>query len=240
MRLLVGKKNVYLWKDGDLSVTEGLIRENDILNAKPGDIVRTNKGESFFILEPRILDYFKFLKRGPQVILPKDAIYMVNYAGVKEGDIVVEIGTGSGWLTIFLALAVGKGGKVISYDINKKFLDIARENLEMLDLLDRVELRYEDPIGVGVPECDHIFVDIREPWKVLKFRDKVYPGGYFVFYTIQMTQVQEIEKKVREFEDLSLERVVEIIEREWVVKEKILRPRQWLDHTGFLVFVRKL
>ncbi len=234
MKILVNKEKKYIWRGGDLNTEDGLIKGEDILKGS----AKSSKGVEFSVLDPRFMDFFEILKRGPQVILPKDAAIMIIYAGVEEGERVVEIGTGSGWLTIFLAKAVGERGKVITYEIRKEFIEIARKNLETLGFLDRVEIRNEDPFEVGIPECDHLFVDVKECWRALELRDKVRRGGFIVFYCPQITQVLEIYKRLTD--DLRLERVVEIIEREWVIRDKVCRPKHWLDHTGFLVFLRRI
>ncbi len=45
----------------------------------------------------------------------------------QEGETIVEVGTGNGYLTFELAKAVGDGGRVITYDYQKSNLDFVEE-----------------------------------------------------------------------------------------------------------------
>src|SRR6516225_3209922 len=49
---------------------------------------------------------------------------------IKPGDVVADIGAGSGYYTFRLAEKVGPKGKVLAEDIQKEMLDIIRERME--------------------------------------------------------------------------------------------------------------
>ncbi|MCW5982566.1 MAG: methyltransferase domain-containing protein [Bryobacteraceae bacterium] len=53
---------------------------------------------------------------------------LLNSLGLKEGDVVVDLGTGAGIMLPFLSKAVGPSGKVLAEDIVPDFLDKARES----------------------------------------------------------------------------------------------------------------
>ncbi|KAL1742340.1 O-methyltransferase-domain-containing protein [Schizophyllum fasciatum] len=53
---------------------------------------------------------------------------------------VVEVGTLGAFSTIWLARAVGEGGKVITFELEEKHAAVARENLAHAGLADRVEV----------------------------------------------------------------------------------------------------
>jgi tRNA (adenine57-N1/adenine58-N1)-methyltransferase catalytic subunit len=44
------------------------------------------------------------LKRGPQVVLPKDIGMILGFTGVGKTSKVVDAGAGSGWLAISLGM----------------------------------------------------------------------------------------------------------------------------------------
>ncbi len=241
IKLLINKENKkYFWSGGDLHLNEGIIKEEKIKRAAPGDKIYTHLGKEFYVIKPNFIDFFDKLKRRAQVILPKDAVLMIAYAGVNPGDTVVEGGTGSGWLTLWLARAVGEEGRVISYDINKENIEIARENLKLLGLEKRVEFVIGDITKEGFPECNSVFLDIPNSYEVIKFWSKVAPGGFMVFYCPQLTQVLEVVKEARKVDRLILDKCIEVTERPWIIKDKILRPKQWLEHTAFLLFLRRV
>ena len=54
---------------------------------------------------------------------------------------ILEIGTLGGYSTIWLARALGPLGKIVSIDVDRKHLSVARENLVREGLSERVELR---------------------------------------------------------------------------------------------------
>jgi predicted O-methyltransferase YrrM len=54
---------------------------------------------------------------------------------------ILEIGTLGGYSTIWLARTLGPLGKIVSIDVDRKHLSVARENLVREGLSERVELR---------------------------------------------------------------------------------------------------
>src|SRR6266403_804284 len=48
----------------------------------------------------------------------------------KEGDVVADIGAGSGYLTFRMAKLVGKTGKVYAVDIQPEMLDLIRKRMK--------------------------------------------------------------------------------------------------------------
>ena len=56
-----------------------------------------------------------------------------------------------------------------------------------------------------------------------------------------MTQVSKFCNQIQSEEAFQLIRVIEVFERDWRVKDKILRPEHhMLGHTAFLVFARRM
>jgi ubiquinone/menaquinone biosynthesis C-methylase UbiE len=61
-----------------------------------------------------------------------------------EGDVVLEIGFGTGHALVALAQAVGKPGKVCGIDISEGMCTLAQETVEKAGVAERVELRIGD------------------------------------------------------------------------------------------------
>ena len=59
---------------------------------------------------------------------------------ITPGEVVLEIGTGTGFSLKKIAIAVGGGGKACGIDITPEMLKITRKRLEKARLTDRVEL----------------------------------------------------------------------------------------------------
>ena len=188
----------------------------------------------------KLIDILPKLKRGPQVVQLKDAAIIAAYSGIKQGDFVVDAGTGGGWLAAFLAQTVGYTGRVVTYEHRKEFYEIAKINFKTLQFKN-IRQKFEDIYkGISEKNVDLIALDLANPWKVISSAEKaLQDGGFFVAYLPQMTQVIELCKHLKKSK-LRLTRVTEVIERNWVVDDQIARPEHMiLGHTAFLVFARK-
>src|SRR5207247_8919614 len=69
-------------------------------------------GRTFLVLTPSIRDHVELLRRQAQIIGPKDAPVLVWNCDLKPGDFVVDVGAGSGAVTLASAHAVGSKGRV--------------------------------------------------------------------------------------------------------------------------------
>ncbi|AEH07125.1 tRNA (adenine-N1)-methyltransferase [Methanothermococcus okinawensis] len=104
----------------------------DLENMDEGTAITSHNNHTFYLVEPTVYDIVKKMKRSVTTLLPKDIGMILTYCGIEDGETVVEAGTGSGALTIYLANAVGKNGKVITYEKRPEFAKIARKNLEIV------------------------------------------------------------------------------------------------------------
>lgn len=88
---------------------------------------------------------------------------MAQMCGAKR---ILEIGTLGAYSTIWLARAVGAQGKVISLEANAKHAEVARGNIELAGLSDRVEIKLGPAIDI-LPTLqgtfDLIFIDADKP-----------------------------------------------------------------------------
>src|SRR5881396_3638449 len=119
---------------------------------------------SFLVLRPSIRDEVELLQRQAQIIGTKDAPVLLWNCDVKAGDFVVEIGAGSGAMTLVLAQAVGPDGHVVTYDLRPDFLEVARANVSDAGLAGRVEFKLGDA-RMAIPETgvDAFVLDIPDP-----------------------------------------------------------------------------
>jgi tRNA (adenine57-N1/adenine58-N1)-methyltransferase len=211
----------------------------DLSKLKIGKI-KSNTGQTFTVLPANFSDLLQHSRRGPAVVLPKDAAAIISHSGLSCGDSIVDIGTGSGWLASQLAHAVGPKGKVITYEVRKEFAQLAERNFKFLEL-NNVRVKLQDATKkIDEKNVDLITVDLPEPWLILKNTGKALKAGKFlVAYCPQITQVIEFVSKLGN--SFRLEKVLEVNEREWNVHDKVCRPQHnALTHTAFLVFSRKI
>ncbi|HID40622.1 MAG TPA: tRNA methyltransferase, partial [Pyrodictium sp.] len=128
----------------DFSTHLGIIKAEDLSNLKNGDIIKSHLGEEFIYLEDSFIDKILFIKRGPQITHQKDIGLLISLTGLSSGWKVVEGGSGSGYMTAFLANIVKPNGKIYSYEKRDDFYTIAKKNLEFLGLSDYVVLKNRD------------------------------------------------------------------------------------------------
>jgi len=60
---------------------------------------------------------------------PTTVAFMLELLGAKEGDRVLDIGSGSGWTTALLGHIVGEGGEVIGLERQKSLVEKGRANI---------------------------------------------------------------------------------------------------------------
>ncbi len=238
--LLLGKRRIIVKaKQGLSKVGKGTADLSKILGMEYGDTVKF-WGEEFRVYRASMEDMLENFERGPQVILPKDSSVIVHLCDLKSGDMVLEAGIGSGWLTATLVRAVIPEGKVISYDINKNSIYIARKNLEKAGLPEYVEMR-EGDIRTAAPgmKFSSFVLDIPDPWNALEtVKNALLHGGNLCVYVPTYNQLENMAVSMKnDFFDI---KASETIRREIDVKKEATRPRfTGLMHTGFILHGRK-
>ena len=219
----------------------GVVDTGRLLGMRPGEHVDI-AGKDFLLLRASVHDILACIKRGPQWIMPKDSAHMVSNCDIGPGKRVLEIGTGTGALTIVLAFQVGKEGQVITYERDRENARLAAKNLELAGLDGLVELRNEDASECSdVEGFDAVVMDVPRPWELLDMATTALKvSGHICAYLPTMNQVERFIKdiKARGYRD---GRAMENLQREIEVGEHGTRPSfDMLGHTGYLCFGRKV
>ena len=151
MKLKLNDKVLLLRKDDSYLITvsnknfngkSGMIDLSKLVGKSYGYKIKTHLGKEFYIVKPTILDLFDKLTRTAQVILPKDISLILGYTGISADSLVVDAGTGTGYLAIFLANYLPLG-RVVTYEKDKRFVKIAEENIK-LSRLKNLKLKQKD------------------------------------------------------------------------------------------------
>eukprot|EP00123_Amoebidium_parasiticum_P021176 comp6294_c0_seq1/m.2099 comp6294_c0_seq1/g.2099 ORF comp6294_c0_seq1/g.2099 comp6294_c0_seq1/m.2099 type:complete len:448 (-) comp6294_c0_seq1:505-1848(-) len=112
----------------------GRVSHEDIVGLPVGGLVRTSTntgtGKRLRITRPTLDDYVVMMRRGAAPIYPKDAAAIVQMLDLYPGAKVLEAGTGSASLTLFLSRAVGPDGCVDTFELRKDHGEIAKRNYE--------------------------------------------------------------------------------------------------------------
>jgi tRNA (adenine57-N1/adenine58-N1)-methyltransferase len=228
--------------DKELHTHRGIIKHNDLVGLPFGSIVHSHNESPFFLLQPSLSDILLDLKRITQILYPKDIGYIFLTMGIGEGQHVVEAGTGSGAMTIALAYSVGKTGKITSYDQKKEFQNLAKKNLSLVGLGERVEFKIRNiEEGFDETEVDALFLDVMNPYDYIpQVKACIKPGGFFGCLVPTTNQVSRLLHQLRLNQFAFLE-VVEVLLRFYKPEPERLRPTdRMVAHTGFLIFGRPL
>ncbi len=232
----------HLEPGGELHTHRGIVYHDELVEKTWGSQVHTHLGSIYFLLQPSLSDILKETKRNTQIMYPKDIGYILVTMGIGPGNHVLEAGTGSGALTTALAWAVGPQGKVYSYDQRPEMQNLARKNLQRINLLDRVELKVRD-ISQGFDEknVDALFLDVPNPYDYLdQVRQALKPGGYFGSILPTTNQVTRLLGALHQFH-FSFVDVCEIMLRYYKVVSERFRPAdRMVAHTGYLIFARPM
>lgn len=220
----------------------GDIKHDEILKLGYGAKITTHLGKEFYLLPPTHYDRMMKVKRKTTIVYPKDAGWFLLKTSVGPGSRVIEVGTGSGALTILLASVIGDKGKVYSYERRKDFLENAIQNVERYNLADRVVFLQQDVSkdGFNETDVDAVFIDLPEPWKIVSYaKDALKPGYHLVSISPNVEQIKDtVEELIAN--DFKRIEVVETMLREILVREVGTRPRERaIVHTGYLVSAQK-
>ena len=223
----------------------GTLDHDDLIGHPEGRAVRSSKGMEVVVLRPTRDDFILKMKRGAQVVYPKDQAMIIARADIRPGMTVVEAGAGSGALTLALLDAVGPSGRVISYERRDDHLRIARHNVVEWHGCepDHWEV-HEADLGEGLDgrHVHRVVLDMLEPWEVIGVAaDALAPGGVLLAYTPAITQVMRFREDVTadgRFTDLD---TTETLVRGWDIDGLAVRPNhRMVAHTAFLTTARRV
>lgn len=122
---------------------EQQVRPWDVSDAAVLDLLATVKREDFVPLAQKALAFADMalpLPGGQSMLPPRVQARLLQDAAVKPTDKVLEIGTGSGYMTALLA---HQAQRVVSLEINPEIADMARANLQRAGI-HNVEVRQAD------------------------------------------------------------------------------------------------
>lgn len=211
----------------------GVILHDDIAGTPAGSFIKTNRGVSILIRRASLEDYVLFMKRGPAIAYPKEAAAMLMMMDVTEGDCVLEAGSGSGAMSLFLSRAVGVRGRVTSVEVREDHLKRAVLNYNRWrtswDLRrghpwpDNVEFVQADlctatPVLQG-REFHAVSLDLIHPHLVLPtVIPHLHSGAVCTIYLANITQVIDLMEGLRCLHlPLLCERIMELPSRDWIV-----------------------
>lgn len=234
---------IRLQPGGALHSHRGVIQHDACIGQPWGRIVRTQLDVPFLIVQPSTADLIRHIKRTTQILFPKDIGYILLKLSVKPGCLVVEAGTGSGGMTLALALATAPLGKVVSYEVRPEMQALAIKNLERYGAPpDVVEFKLRDIAqGFDETQADAFFLDVPQPWDyTTQVAACLRDGGFLATIVPTMNQVVSTLAAL-EAGPFGLIELEEILLRHYKAVSTRARPAdRMVAHTAYLIFARRL
>jgi tRNA (adenine57-N1/adenine58-N1)-methyltransferase catalytic subunit len=229
-----------LEQEGVFQSHRGVIKHDDLIGKDWGTQVFSHNGSPFFMLQPSLGALLRNIKRNTQILYPKDIGYILVTMGIGPGQHIIEAGTGSGALTTAFAYAVGPQGRVTTYETRQEMHDLARKNLTLFGLNDRVNFKLQN-IEDGFDETgvDGLFLDVANSYDYIpQVKRALKPGGFFGTILPTVNQVVRVltELKSQKFAFID---TCEVLLRFYKSEAQRFRPTdRMVAHTGFLIFAR--
>ena len=199
------------------NMVEQQVRPWEVLDPRVLDVLETVHREDFVPISYRKLAFADLqipLANGQTMMRPKVEGRMLQSLELRDDETVLEIGTGSGFITACLARLASR---VVSVDIFEDLVSEAQTRLSDHHF-DNVELAVGDALGDWQPELAHDVVVVTG--SVLQVPEKflgwVHPGGRLFAVTgnspameaVLMTRVGVSEWRVESLFETDLPRLV--------------------------------
>ena len=222
----------------------GIIKHSDAIGKQFGSRLVTNKDKYVYALPPNIHDYIMKMQHGTQIVYPKDLGYIAARTGLQSGQKVVEIGTGSGSLTTFLASIVNPKGHVYTFDVEPKFMKIAKKNIEKAGMTEFVTMKKFDIKKAKrnpVTNVDLAIIDLGDPWTVIpQVRKMLKGGGTVMAICPTMNQLEKLAAAFVKNEFSDIESTEHILRHIDAREGKTRHSFRGVGHTTYLAFARKV
>ncbi len=237
--LLLSRQKSFL-VDTDQKTFSSQYGKIDLSKARIGRKIKSSSGYEFSVVRPTILDFMRKSRRGPQIITPKDAGQIVAITGASDGWKCLDLGGGSGFLTMFISSIVSPNGSVVAYEKSKVNADIVRRNVKSCGLDGVATVKNKDASKFTEKNLDLITTDMPDANKLVKkCFSALKPGGWLCVYSPHIEQQIKVRKEMEKL-DFVEARTVENIQRDWKSFKGFSHPRYGLGHTGFMTFGRKV
>ncbi len=130
---------------------------------------------------------------------------VIDALELHGGEVVADLGAGSGYFTFRLAAKVGKTGKVWAVEIQDEMLEILRQRAATLGFTNVVEVKGSEtdpklPVhGVNQVLMVDVYHELAYPFEVMtKVREALKPGGRVVFVEYRkedpLVPIKEVHK----------------------------------------------
>lgn len=245
--LIDRKKRRYLTTlvaGGEFHSHAGFLNHDDLIGRAEGQEFRTGRNAAYLVVRPTLSDFVLKMKRGAQVIYPKDLGPILMQADIFPGARVLESGLGSGALSMTLLRA---GAHITGYELREDFATQAVANVTEF-LGEGVLDRYDVHVRSAYEPFDHegfdrVVLDLPEPWNAVPHAaPAIATGGLILAYTPSIVQATNFRAALAKH-GFGMAETIEVLNRGWHIEpeQHAVRPdHRMVAHTGFLTTARRL
>lgn len=143
---------------------------------------------------------------------------------IKEGDVIADIGAGSGYFAWQFAQRVGESGKVLGVDIQQEMLDILAEKMKARGVGDRVVGILGTITDPNLPDnavdlaiMIDVYHELSHPYEMtVKMVESLKPGGLLVFVEYRTEDPAVRIKRLHKMTEVQVKKEMEIQNLEFV------------------------
>ena len=176
------------------------------MNGQP-IISRVNRSKKQAIAAyDRLSRWYDWLSEGSEWPLTQMGLNKLN---AEAGEVILEIGFGTGNALLVFAEIVGDSGKVVGIDISRGMFDVTREKVTHAGLSERVSLQQGDAAAMPFQENSfdaifssftlELFDNPEIPEVLFECQRVLKPGGRIGFVTMVRDERENIPQRIYEW-----------------------------------------
>jgi len=130
---------------------------------------------------------------------PRTVAMMLEMLSPKEGEKILDIGSGSGWTTALLAYVAGDSGSVTGVERVGELVIFGRENLQKYGFKNAKIVHAKEGLGIAGEKFDRILVSAAADELPYELIEQLEVGGKLVI-PIQSSVFEIVKKEDGEFD----------------------------------------
>ena len=220
---------------------KGVVDLAQLIGLPFGSQIKSTLGDVFWALRPTTHDLIMHSARRTQIMYPKDIGLILLKLSLTSGCQVIEIGTGSGAMTVATATAIQPNGHVHTYEVRPEFVEIATKNIKRASLTEYVTIHNTNASNIEGTDFDAAVIDVGDPWPMLPIVHKVLAGGApLVSFSPTFNQAEKTTVALSSNGFVNVH-TIETFLREIRADAGKTRPATLMTgHTGYMTFAQKI